>query len=118
MLLECLFCLSGVGCGDFRHSSTVLKTFEDVLGLFTVHGVLLRIRKNMVAMWLSRSFAIAVPVISRPRWKNVCFWLCLCLDHVEEARRQCFLVGGCSARCEGRLFFVPCQTKCVSVSFV
>ena len=51
MLLECLYCLRGVGCGDspFQHS---LKTFEDVLGLFTVHGVLIRIRKNMVAMWL------------------------------------------------------------------
>ena len=48
----CLFCLRGVVCGDFRHASPFFTTFEEVLGLFTVHGVLFRIRKNMFAMWL------------------------------------------------------------------
>ena len=44
--LMCLFCSRGVGGWDSRHASTFLPTFEDVLGLFTVHGVLFRIRKT------------------------------------------------------------------------
>ena len=110
MLLDVFFYLRGVGGWDSRHSSTVLPHLKISLDCSPFTVCCFAFEKT----WLPCGCDEFLYCSSRQqltKLENDCFWLCLCLDHVEDARRFGFSMGGCSARGEDVFFFVPCQTK-------
>ena len=108
-------------CSDTRQCQFGIRTHL-VLDCMGIYECCLKLSLLVLVAWIFRQDSPLFIVLRRIRktwlpccWGNLhhcscrqqsakgenhCIVLCLCLNHVEEARRRGFLMGACSARCE------------------